>query len=115
MSHPNIISVVILLVGAAVAMLLYLVALAALKVKQMRIARSVQLSAIALAVALYVISPLAYAAVVGLLFKRKGIDYIAVDLAWWVELAPCLFAIVAVALAQSLCRRRLVNRHSALN
>lgn len=110
MDHPSVIAVIISLAGAAIAMLLYSATLTALKMRQMNSARAVHLLAVASTVALYVISPLAYDALVGSLFQRKGVNYVAVDLAWWIELAPCLFAIVAVTLVRVSRRRQNVKR-----
>jgi hypothetical protein len=92
--------------GSLIAALLYSVTFVALKLRQLSSIRAVRLLVTASTVLLYVISPLAFDAIVLSLVQRKGFAYIAVDLAWWVGLAPSFFALVAVTLVQVLRSRR---------
>ena len=100
------IPVIVLLSGLVTAMLLCVVTLVAIDLKQRTSVRTVRLLVITFTVLLYVISPLAFDAVVVSLVQRKDLTYVAVDLAWWVGLTPLLLAAVAVALVQMLLDRR---------
>jgi hypothetical protein len=102
----NLVSTIVLTAGTIIALFLSAVTLVALKLRQNINRRAVRLLVTSSAVLIYVISPLAFDAVVLSLFQRKGFGYIAVDLAWWVGLAPSLFALVAVTLVQVLRSRR---------